>query len=321
MFQPSSSFFSEAFSGPSNLQFTGQTSDSLRFRWNAAGGPLSGYVVQYVPLSGLGQPLTSELRQVGLRVSGNIPDVQRKTCYLKIQQRQIIVSVATSTLGSWGKNTCLQAEDEPIWWVDLCHVRCSRDESLAGHLYKSSPPCTLAAVFKIVELHVSLCCSLVPALSVYKGHSRLLPAGDCACRSEDLHSTRAEVRDRLPGDHHRSVSQQRGRVCVCQTTNQWVRSRECKSENVQRERPHYMLSFPLYQGLCRGCPAYVWSKQASSLYLWAGIGPRLLCRATDSPSDREVGHTHSSRSGLCPVCLPLLAWLQSCMVFTKISSF
>ncbi|XP_031705428.1 collagen alpha-1(VII) chain [Anarrhichthys ocellatus] len=53
----------EAFSGPSNIQFTGQTSDTLRFRWSAAGGPLSGYVVQYVPLSGLGQPITAELRQ------------------------------------------------------------------------------------------------------------------------------------------------------------------------------------------------------------------------------------------------------------------
>ncbi|KAG7232561.1 hypothetical protein INR49_008400 [Caranx melampygus] len=53
----------EAFSGPSNIQFTGQTSDSLRFRWSPAGGPVSGYVVQYVPLSGLGQPITAELRQ------------------------------------------------------------------------------------------------------------------------------------------------------------------------------------------------------------------------------------------------------------------
>ena len=58
----------EAFSGPSNLQFTGQTSDSLRFRWSQAGGPVSGYVVQYVPLSGLGQPITAELRQVSAGV-------------------------------------------------------------------------------------------------------------------------------------------------------------------------------------------------------------------------------------------------------------
>ncbi|KAJ8257173.1 hypothetical protein GJAV_G00182690 [Gymnothorax javanicus] len=53
----------EAFSGPSNLQFTAETVDSLRFRWTAALGPVNGYVVQYVPLSGLGQPITSEFRQ------------------------------------------------------------------------------------------------------------------------------------------------------------------------------------------------------------------------------------------------------------------
>ena len=55
----------EAFSGPSNIQFVGQTSDSLRFRWSPAGWPVSGYVVQYTPLSGLGQPITADLRQVG----------------------------------------------------------------------------------------------------------------------------------------------------------------------------------------------------------------------------------------------------------------
>ncbi len=55
---------SEAYSGPSDLQFSGETTNSLRFRWTSAGGPVSGYVVQYRPLSGLGQPITSELRQV-----------------------------------------------------------------------------------------------------------------------------------------------------------------------------------------------------------------------------------------------------------------
>ncbi|KAG9332545.1 hypothetical protein JZ751_014643, partial [Albula glossodonta] len=53
----------EAFSGPSNLQFIGETADSLRFRWTAALGPVSSYVVQLVPLSGLGQPLASGRRQ------------------------------------------------------------------------------------------------------------------------------------------------------------------------------------------------------------------------------------------------------------------
>ncbi|XP_026069082.1 collagen alpha-1(VII) chain-like isoform X1 [Carassius auratus] len=53
----------EAYSGPSGLQFSGETTNSLRFRWTSAGGPVSGYVVQYRPLSGLGQPITAELRQ------------------------------------------------------------------------------------------------------------------------------------------------------------------------------------------------------------------------------------------------------------------
>ncbi|XP_042615137.1 collagen alpha-1(VII) chain-like [Cyprinus carpio] len=53
----------EAYRGPSDLQFSGETTNSLRFRWTSAGGPLSGYVVQYRPLSGLGQPITAELRQ------------------------------------------------------------------------------------------------------------------------------------------------------------------------------------------------------------------------------------------------------------------
>ncbi|KAJ8265290.1 hypothetical protein COCON_G00143890 [Conger conger] len=53
----------EAFSGPSNLQVLVETFDSLKFRWTAALGPVNGYVVQYVPLSGLGQPITSEFQQ------------------------------------------------------------------------------------------------------------------------------------------------------------------------------------------------------------------------------------------------------------------
>lgn len=59
--------FPEAFSGPFNLQFSGQTSDSLSFRWSEARGPVISYLVQYVPLSGLGQPISAELRQVRAR--------------------------------------------------------------------------------------------------------------------------------------------------------------------------------------------------------------------------------------------------------------
>ncbi|XP_035379953.1 collagen alpha-1(VII) chain [Electrophorus electricus] len=51
------------FSRPSNLEFSDETTNSFRFRWIPVGGPVISYVVQYTPLSGLGQPLTAELRQ------------------------------------------------------------------------------------------------------------------------------------------------------------------------------------------------------------------------------------------------------------------
>ncbi|KAB5583833.1 hypothetical protein PHYPO_G00100160 [Pangasianodon hypophthalmus] len=52
-----------AFSGPTDLKFTDETFNSMRFRWTAAGGPVTSYLVQYTPLSGLGQPVTAEQRQ------------------------------------------------------------------------------------------------------------------------------------------------------------------------------------------------------------------------------------------------------------------
>lgn len=66
-----SPLFLEVFVGPSNLQFIGQTSDSLRFRWSPAGGPVSAYVIQHVPLTGLGQPVIAEMRQVSSGVRPN----------------------------------------------------------------------------------------------------------------------------------------------------------------------------------------------------------------------------------------------------------
>uniref|UniRef100_A0A8C0GBP7 Collagen alpha-1(VII) chain n=1 Tax=Chelonoidis abingdonii TaxID=106734 RepID=A0A8C0GBP7_CHEAB len=52
--------------GPSNLVFVEQTVDMLRIRWTAAGGPVTGYKVQYVPLTGLGQQVTAEMQEVSL---------------------------------------------------------------------------------------------------------------------------------------------------------------------------------------------------------------------------------------------------------------
>uniref|UniRef100_A0A3B4CGT1 Collagen, type VII, alpha 1 n=1 Tax=Pygocentrus nattereri TaxID=42514 RepID=A0A3B4CGT1_PYGNA len=62
----------DAFSGPTSLQVSDETTDSVRFRWTAARGPVTGYVIQYTPLSGLGQPVTGELRQETLPSSQQI---------------------------------------------------------------------------------------------------------------------------------------------------------------------------------------------------------------------------------------------------------
>uniref|UniRef100_A0A8B9KU78 Collagen, type VII, alpha 1 n=1 Tax=Astyanax mexicanus TaxID=7994 RepID=A0A8B9KU78_ASTMX len=62
----------DSFSGPTNLQVSDETSSSIRFRWTAAEGPVTGYVVQYTPLTVLGQPVTAELRQETLPASQQI---------------------------------------------------------------------------------------------------------------------------------------------------------------------------------------------------------------------------------------------------------
>uniref|UniRef100_UPI0010A02E39 collagen alpha-1(VII) chain-like n=1 Tax=Podarcis muralis TaxID=64176 RepID=UPI0010A02E39 len=53
----------ETYGGPSNLVFLEQGTDMLRIRWTAAGGPVIGYKVQYVPLTGLGQQITAERQE------------------------------------------------------------------------------------------------------------------------------------------------------------------------------------------------------------------------------------------------------------------
>ncbi|XP_036189535.1 collagen alpha-1(VII) chain isoform X2 [Myotis myotis] len=51
-------------SGPRDLVLSEPSSQSLRVQWTAASGPVSGYQVQYTPLTGLGQPVPSERREV-----------------------------------------------------------------------------------------------------------------------------------------------------------------------------------------------------------------------------------------------------------------
>ncbi|XP_070587488.1 collagen alpha-1(VII) chain-like, partial [Erythrolamprus reginae] len=50
----------------SNLAFVEQGTDMLRIRWTAAGGPVIGYKIQYVPLTGLGQQIMSERQEVSV---------------------------------------------------------------------------------------------------------------------------------------------------------------------------------------------------------------------------------------------------------------
>ncbi|TRZ13503.1 hypothetical protein HGM15179_013603 [Zosterops borbonicus] len=52
--------------GPSNLEILEQGVDHLRIRWRAASGPITGYRVQYVPLTGLGQPIMAERQEVSM---------------------------------------------------------------------------------------------------------------------------------------------------------------------------------------------------------------------------------------------------------------
>lgn len=53
-------------SGPRDLVLSEPSSQSLRVQWTAASGPVTGYKVQYTPLTGLGQPLPSERKEVNV---------------------------------------------------------------------------------------------------------------------------------------------------------------------------------------------------------------------------------------------------------------
>ncbi|KAM5154438.1 collagen alpha-1(VII) chain [Callospermophilus lateralis] len=56
----------DSTTGPRDLVLSEPSSQSLRVQWTAASGPVTGYKVQYTPLTGLGQPLPGELREVNV---------------------------------------------------------------------------------------------------------------------------------------------------------------------------------------------------------------------------------------------------------------
>ncbi|XP_062977415.1 collagen alpha-1(VII) chain [Elgaria multicarinata webbii] len=92
----------EAYSGPSNLVFVEQGTDMLRIRWTAAGGPVTGYKVQYVPLTGLGQQIMAERQEVSLRAgetSAVLRGLRGGTDYLVTVIAQYANSIGESVSG------------------------------------------------------------------------------------------------------------------------------------------------------------------------------------------------------------------------------
>ncbi|XP_058844205.1 collagen alpha-1(VII) chain-like isoform X2 [Acipenser ruthenus] len=90
------------FTGPSSLVFFQETFDSVRMRWAAAGGPVIGYKIQYTPLTGLGQPITAELREVSVASADTtsvLQDLKPATDYLVSVIAQYPNSVGESVSG------------------------------------------------------------------------------------------------------------------------------------------------------------------------------------------------------------------------------
>lgn len=52
------------YSGPADLVFIEQGTDLLKIRWAAAGGPVTGYRIHYLPLTSLGQQIMAEMKEV-----------------------------------------------------------------------------------------------------------------------------------------------------------------------------------------------------------------------------------------------------------------
>uniref|UniRef100_K7G4Y9 Collagen alpha-1(VII) chain n=1 Tax=Pelodiscus sinensis TaxID=13735 RepID=K7G4Y9_PELSI len=94
---------SQVYSGPSNLVFVEQAADALRIRWTAAGGPVTGYKVQYVPLTSLGQQVTAEMKEVSLspgETSTVLRQLRGGTDYLVTVIAQYANSIGESVSGT-----------------------------------------------------------------------------------------------------------------------------------------------------------------------------------------------------------------------------
>ncbi|XP_038627650.1 collagen alpha-1(VII) chain [Tachyglossus aculeatus] len=89
--------------GPSNLVFSEFTGDSLRAQWTAASGPVISYKVQFVPLRGLGQPITAERQEVSVpagETSVVLRRLQSQTDYQVTVVAQYANSVSEAITGT-----------------------------------------------------------------------------------------------------------------------------------------------------------------------------------------------------------------------------
>ncbi|NXY20585.1 CO7A1 protein, partial [Atrichornis clamosus] len=88
--------------GPSNLEILERGLNHLRIRWTAATGPITGYRVQYVPLTGLGQPIMAERQEVSMgprETSTVLRGLRLGTEYLVTVTAQYANSIGESVSG------------------------------------------------------------------------------------------------------------------------------------------------------------------------------------------------------------------------------
>uniref|UniRef100_A0A4W3KFY9 Fibronectin type-III domain-containing protein n=1 Tax=Callorhinchus milii TaxID=7868 RepID=A0A4W3KFY9_CALMI len=72
----------------------------MRIRWTAAVGPVTGYKVQFSPLTALGNTITAELREISIRANENtayLQGLKPATEYLVTVIAQYANSIGEST--------------------------------------------------------------------------------------------------------------------------------------------------------------------------------------------------------------------------------
>ncbi|XP_032892887.1 collagen alpha-1(VII) chain isoform X3 [Amblyraja radiata] len=89
--------------GPTNLIFSEKGFESMRIRWTAAVGPVTGYKVQYTPLNALGFPISAELQEITVGADATravLQELKPATEYLVTVIAQYANSIGESTSGN-----------------------------------------------------------------------------------------------------------------------------------------------------------------------------------------------------------------------------